>query len=65
MNLSDPKFHVGQRVFKATGEYQAFGTIVAVGRTSTGTLLYMFEFDIPRGMVHVFREHQLQETQML
>lgn len=50
---------VGDRAVKFGGSYQATGTIVAVFATVAGRVRYVFEFDTPRGMLHIFSPEQV------
>ena len=52
------QFREGQRVRKV-GSYEAVGTIVAAFHTTRGDARYVFEFDVPRGMLHIFSEKNL------
>jgi len=56
------KFKVGDIVRKSTGSYQATGTIVAAFTTLDKKERYVFEFDIPRGMLHIFASEQLEHV---
>ena len=56
------KFKVGEIVEKATGSYRATGTIVAAFWTLDKKEQYVFEFDIPRGMLHIFAPEQLEHV---
>lgn len=49
-----------RRARKVGGSYQADGTIVAEFRTAAGELRYVFEFDQPAGMLHIFGPQQLE-----
>ena len=53
------KFKPGDRVQKIGGNYQAVGTIMAAFLVDDGTPRYVFKFDIPNGMLHIFNESQL------
>ena len=44
---------------KKIGSYEASGTIVAEFKTLDGLTRYVFEFDEPRGMLHIFSENNL------
>lgn len=57
--MSDMNFKVGDRVLKTGGSYQAFGTIVAAFKTRDGSERYVFEFDLPPGMLHIFGPQNL------
>jgi hypothetical protein len=52
-------FRVGQRVHKPNGTYTANGEIRAVFTTKDGQLRYVFEFDDPKGLLHIFNPDQL------
>jgi hypothetical protein len=54
------KFKVGQRVEKVGGSYQATGKIVAVFQADDGTARYVFRFDQPAGLLHIFNEKNLK-----
>lgn len=56
----DYKFHIGQRVRVKDQPYHALGRIVARWMSETGER-YVFEFDTPRGLVHIFNAAQLEE----
>lgn len=59
IDIPDLKFHVGDRVRKVGGTYQAEGIIVGVAVTTTGDVRYVFEFEQYPGMLHIFNEGQL------
>jgi hypothetical protein len=44
---------------KKIGSYEASGTIVSEFKTLDGATRYVFEFDEPRGMLHIFGESNL------
>lgn len=50
----------GDRARKVGGSYQATGWIVAAFKTRAGDLRYVFEFDQPAGMLHIFGPAQLE-----
>lgn len=54
-------FDVGSRVRKIGGSYQATGTIRAAFQTRNGQQRYVFDFDTPAGMLHIFNHEQLEE----
>jgi hypothetical protein len=60
MRKKTMKFDVGDRVYKVKGSYEAEGTIVAAFYTLAGKERYVFEFDNPSGMLHIFTEEQLE-----
>lgn len=53
-------FKVGDRVEKTGGSYSAKGTIVSSFRTRNGLQRYVFEFDHPGGLLHIFQGGQLR-----
>lgn len=54
---------IGDRVRKATGDYQHTGTIVSVFEKRDGSTRVVVEFDPPvSGMLHIFRPEQLETT---
>jgi hypothetical protein len=54
-----PKFAIGDRVKKIKGSYTATGTIKAVFKADDGSPRYVFRFDNPPGLLHIFNENQL------
>lgn len=54
------KFSDRDKVEKVGGSYQATGTIVAAFTTLAGEERYVFEFDQPAGMLHIFGPNQLE-----
>ena len=62
IDIPDFKFHVGDRVRKVGGTYQAEGIIVGIAVTTTGDVRYVFEFEQYPGMLHIFNEGQLQHA---
>lgn len=53
------KFSIGDKVVKVGGSYQSTGTIVAAFKARDGSPRYVFDFDNPAGMLHIFGELQL------
>ena len=53
-------FITSLRASKIGGSYQASGWIVAIFETTAGELRYVFEFDIPKGMLHIFSGSQIK-----
>ncbi len=53
-------FSVGDRVRKVGGSYQATGTILAAFKTRYGSNRYVFDFDEPPGLLHIFNHEQLE-----
>jgi hypothetical protein len=45
---------------KVGGSYQAVGWIVSMFQTRDGHWRYVFEFDEPHGMLHIFSSNQLE-----
>lgn len=60
--MSEPLM-VGERAEKVGGSYQAKGTIVSAFRTTAGALRYVFEFDEPKGLLHIFGPEQLRRPE--
>lgn len=54
----------GDAAYKVGGSYQASGTIVSAFKTKAGELRYVFEFDNPAGMLHIFGPTQVIKTVM-
>jgi len=52
----------GDRARKVGGSYQATGWIVAAFKTRAGDPRYVFEFDTPPGMLHIFGPAQLEAS---
>ncbi len=50
------------RAAKIGGSYQAEGTVVAEFTTLAGLKRCVFEFDQPRGMLHIFSPEQLMRA---
>ena len=57
------KLKIGDRARKIGGSYQADGTIVAVFTTLSGKERVVFEFDEPKGMLHIFGTEQIEILQ--
>ena len=53
-------FDVGSRVRKIGGSYQATGTILAVFITRNGEQRFVFDFDEPPGLLHIFGPAQIE-----
>ena len=51
---------VGRRANKVGGSFQASGVIVAAFKTTEGAQRYVFEFDVPKGMLHLYSASQLE-----
>ncbi len=49
-----------QRARKIGGSYQAEGVIVSEFKTTAGESRVVFEFDTPKGMLHIFNETQIE-----
>ena len=57
--MSEYKFSLEESVEKIGGSYQATGTIKARFLADDGTPRYVFRFDNPPGLLHIFNEKQL------
>ena len=53
-------FSVGDRARKVGGSYQATGTIRAVFITRNGEQRFVFDFDEPPGLLHIFGPAQIE-----
>lgn len=51
---------VPHRARKIGGSYQADGTVIAIFFTLAGQARCVFEFDEPKGMLHIFSLDQVQ-----
>lgn len=49
----------GDRAEKVGGSYQTIGTVAASFTTLAGDRRYVFEFDTPAGMLHIFGPSQI------
>lgn len=47
------------RAIKIGGSYQAEGTVVSEFTTTAGAQRCVFEFDTPKGMLHIFSMEQV------
>jgi len=54
-------FDVGSRVRKVGGSYSAIGTIRAAFESRDGGRRYVFDFDEPPGLLHIFNHLQLMK----
>jgi len=62
--VDDARFHVDfgrvpRKAKKVGGSYQADGWVVAEFYTRKGSLRYVFEFETPAGMLHIFGPEQV------
>lgn len=57
------KFGPGQRAVKVGGSYQAAGVIMSVFPADDGTPRYVFRFDNPPGLLHIFSDKNLEPCQ--
>lgn len=48
-----------KRARKVGGSFEADGTIVSEFSTTSGERRVVFEFDVPKGMLHIYRPDQL------
>jgi hypothetical protein len=55
------QLQVGDRAEKVGGTYQATGEIVASWIELDGTPRYVFRFDTPKGLLHIFGQSQLRK----
>ena len=53
-------FSVGDRARKVGGSYQATGTMRAVFLTRNGEQRFVFDFDAPPGLLHIFGPAQIE-----
>ena len=51
---------VGTRARKVGGSFQADGVVVGNFKTLSGEQRYVFEFDVPAGMLHIYGPTQLE-----
>lgn len=54
-------FIIGDRVEKYKGGYTAIGTVIASGKTRSGAVRYMVEYDVPVGLLHIHSDNDLRE----
>lgn len=52
----------GDRARKVGGSYEATGTIRSAFKTRNGQQRYVFDFDEPPGLLHIFSHDQLEEV---
>lgn len=62
--MNDSKFELDEKVTKIGGSYQAIGTIKAKFQADDGSWRYVFRFDTPPGLLHIFNEKQLANMDM-
>jgi hypothetical protein len=48
------------RAKKVGGSYQATGTILAKFEADDGSVRYVFRFDCPAGLLHIFNASQVE-----
>ena len=53
-------FEVGDRARKVGGSYQATGTILAIFITRDEEQRFVFDFDEPPGLLHIFGPAQIE-----
>ncbi len=61
MQLEILEYQPGDRAEKVGGQYQALGTVVGAFHTTAGAARYVFEFDVPKGMLHIYTGAQLEK----
>lgn len=54
------EFQIGDKVYKHSGSYRAYGYIRAVFTTRAGLQRVVFEFEGFPGMLHIFTPEQLE-----
>lgn len=54
---------VGDKAEKVGGTYQATGVIVAAWFELDNTPRYVFRFDQPKGLLHIFGQAQLRKIE--
>lgn len=59
---TDDSMPVGTLAEKIGGSFQATGVIVGNFKTLEGAQRYVFEFDTPRGMLHIYGPAQLRSA---
>lgn len=57
--VPEPKFKIGDRVEKYTGDYSAFGEVRAVYSTKRGRLRYVVEIE-PQGFQMIWGDKELR-----
>lgn len=57
---AERQLQTGTKTRKVGGSYEATGEIRAVFATRAGLVRYVFEFDEPKGLLHIFNENQLE-----
>jgi hypothetical protein len=60
-SADEPRFAVGRRVRKHSGDYQLEGVVVAAFRKRSGAVRYVVEADNPEGLLMIYNEAQLVE----
>lgn len=63
--VTQPKFKVGDCAEKVGGSFQARGTIVSQFYTLDKLERYVFEFNTPAGMLHIYGPSQLEKAKTL
>lgn len=59
--MKEFKFNPGDRVRKIGGSYQATGEIKSAFCADDGSPRYVFRFDNPPGLLHIFNEGNLEK----
>lgn len=56
---AEPKFRAGDRVYRTTSQHSEPGKIMCAFLADDGTPRYVFQYDRPRGLMHISSESQL------
>jgi len=59
--MNEYRFDINDNVMKIGGSYQATGIIKARFLADDGSPRYVFRFDNPAGLLHIFNEKQLSK----
>lgn len=54
------RFRPKDRVMKVGGSYRMEATVVAAFFTLSGEARYVVEADVPKGLLHIYSEHNLE-----
>ncbi len=61
IKMNEYLFEINDVVMKVGGSYQATGVIKARFFADDGSPRYVFRFDSPAGLLHIFNEKQLSK----